>query len=85
LSFLLRCPFCGPRSVYEFRFGGEDRARPAPDADAATWRGFVFWRENSAGEQDEWWYHAYGCGEWFLARRNTLTNRVLETHVPERS
>ena len=23
MSFLLACPLCGPRDVYEFRFGGE--------------------------------------------------------------
>ena len=26
----LRCPFCGPRSVYEFGFGGETESDPIP-------------------------------------------------------
>ena len=30
MSFLLACPLCGPRDVYEFRFGGEVQKRPAP-------------------------------------------------------
>jgi heterotetrameric sarcosine oxidase delta subunit len=85
LSFLLSCPFCGPRSVYEFRFGGENRQRPEPEADQAAWRSFVFWRTNAAGEQDEWWCHTSGCGQWFLARRNTIGNKVLETRFPERA
>jgi sarcosine oxidase delta subunit len=35
--------------------------------------------DNRQGEQQEWWYHRSGCGLWFLARRDTKTNRVLET------
>jgi sarcosine oxidase, subunit delta len=85
LSFLLSCPFCGPRSVYEFRFGGEYRARPRPGADPAAWRSFIFWKDNCAGHQTEWWCHSYGCGQWFLAQRDTLKNHVLETCFPERS
>ena len=30
MSFLLRCPHCGNRSVYEFRFGGEVKGAPPP-------------------------------------------------------
>ena len=29
MSFLIPCPNCGKRSVYEFRFGGEVKTRPA--------------------------------------------------------
>ena len=32
MSFLLPCPNCGKRSVYEFQFGGEMRSRPPVDA-----------------------------------------------------
>src|SRR5437764_109231 len=32
MSFLVRCPNCGDRSVYEFRLGGEIKQRPALDA-----------------------------------------------------
>ena len=30
MSFLMPCPHCGDRSVYEFRFGGEVKQRPQP-------------------------------------------------------
>ena len=33
MSFLLACPQCGERSAYEFRFGGEVKSRPQPDAE----------------------------------------------------
>ena len=32
MSFLLPCPNCGKRSVYEFRFGGEVKQGPAANA-----------------------------------------------------
>ena len=39
--------------------------------------------ENAAGVQNEWWYHTLGCRQWLVARRNTVTNEVLETSLPE--
>lgn len=83
MSFLVRCPNCGERGVYEFRFGGEARPRPMPQAGDAEWLTYNYVRQNEAGVQKEWWYHRAGCGQWFLARRNTVTNDVLETFFPE--
>jgi len=83
MSFLLLCPNCGERSAYEFRFGGEVKARPAPDASQEEWLRYVYAKRNEAGVQKEWWYHLYGCRQWFYAVRHTLTNEVLETALPE--
>ncbi len=79
---ILTCPNCGPRNVNEFRFGGEVHPRPAdPNAAAdAEWTDYLFMRRNAMGEETEWWYHRAGCGLWFLAERNTLTNEVLRTY-----
>ena len=82
MSFLLKCPHCGERSVYEFRFGGEVRKRPAPDAAAEAFLSYVLAKRNIAGFQWEWWYHRAGCGEWFKAHRNTLTNEIEQTMLP---
>lgn len=82
MSFILVCPNCGPRSVYEFRFGGEVRPRPAPDADAATWSEYLYPRRNAAGPQREWWFHRAGCSLWFQAVRDTVVNRVEGTFWP---
>jgi heterotetrameric sarcosine oxidase delta subunit len=80
MSFLLTCPNCGERRVDEFRFGGELRARPQPDAlTPREWRAYLYERANVAGEQREWWYHRHGCKRWFVARRDTRTNTVLAT------
>jgi sarcosine oxidase subunit delta len=79
LSFQLRCPQCGPRSVYEFRFGGEVKQRPAPGAPEEDWFRYVHVKANRAGEQTEWWFHRSGCRQWLQAIRNTVNNEVKRT------
>jgi heterotetrameric sarcosine oxidase delta subunit len=85
MSFLVRCPNCGDRSVYEFRFGGEVKQRPALDASEAVWIDYRYNRENLNGVQKEWWFHRSGCRQWLLATRNTVTNEVLNTVLPGES
>ncbi len=79
MSFLITCPHCGPRSVYEFRFGGEYKRRPSPSASEGEWTRYTYMEANVAGVQKEWWYHRDGCCAWFLAERNTVSNEVLQT------
>jgi sarcosine oxidase subunit delta len=79
MSFLLECPTCGVREVTDFAFGGEVSVRPAG---RPTWRelnAYNYFRRNVAGPQREWWNHRSGCGEWFLAERDTRTNAVRWT------
>jgi sarcosine oxidase subunit delta len=78
---LLDCPNCGARNVSEFRYGGEVNARPKDPAaaDEHAWNDFLFMRNNVSGLQTEWWLHRNGCGLWFLAERDTLTNVVART------
>jgi heterotetrameric sarcosine oxidase delta subunit len=83
MSFLLHCPHCGDRSVYEFRFGGEVKERPAPDASEDDWVRYTYVKTNEAGVQKEWWYHRAGCRQWIVATRNTITNQVLDTSFPK--
>jgi len=83
MSFLLRCPNCGPRSVYEFMFGGELRQVPRLDASVTDWQNYRFNRTNAAGVQTEWWFHRSGCRQWLQVVRNTVSNRVLEAYLPE--
>ena len=74
MSFLLKCPNCGSRSVNDYRYGGEVTARPSPGDSEETWSAYFYVRKNAAGLQREWWYHKYGCRRWFQAERNTLNN-----------
>jgi sarcosine oxidase subunit delta len=83
VAFLLNCPNCGARNVYDFRFGGEVLTRPEPDADNDILTDYLYLRENADGEQREWWNHAMGCRKWFIATRNTRSNEVLSTQWPD--
>jgi heterotetrameric sarcosine oxidase delta subunit len=83
MSFLLNCPNCGQRSAYEFQYGGEVRSRPGVEAQREAWTSYVYWRANSPGVQKEWWNHKLGCRDWFLAERNTTTNKVIACYFPE--
>ena len=83
MSFLLCCPQCGLRDVYEFRWGGEYSRRPAPGSPPEVWAEYIYFRTNAAGLQEEWWYHNMGCRHWFLARRDTRSNAVECTYWPE--
>ncbi len=66
MSFLIRCPHCGERSVYEFRFGGEVKQRPAVGSPDEVWLDYTYTKVN----------------EWLQAVRNTVTNEVIETLIP---
>ena len=83
MAFLLTCPNCGEREVYEFRFGGEVTTRPKPDASNDDWTSYFYMRRNVKGLQTEWWYHKFGCRKWLMAERDTTTNRVQRTFWPE--
>lgn len=82
MTFLLSCPNCGPRDVYEFGFRGETTTRPVDRPTQRELSDYLYFRSNVAGVQREWWYHRNGCGLWFLAERDTRTNHVLTTELP---
>ena len=78
---LLTCPINGPRPVSEFAYAGA--VRPMPDPEACTdaeWADYVFNRDGSPGIKREWWYHI-ASGVWFIAERDTVTDRVLRTYL----
>jgi heterotetrameric sarcosine oxidase delta subunit len=82
VSFLLECPNCGRRPVDEFSYGGEVTVRPRSSEDERALFGYLYFKENVAGAQREWWFHSSGCREWFQAERDTRTNAVLWTGEP---
>ncbi len=77
---LMDCPNCGSRNLSEFRYGGEARPRPAPEAEPAEWTRYVYYRRNPKDYLTEWWYHRAGCRRWFLAERHTKTHEVRSTY-----
>lgn len=73
------CPCCGERDSREFSYLGNASVRrpdaASPDADKAFFD-YVYLRDNRAGEQQEFWYHAAGCHAWLVVTRNTVTHEV---------
>jgi sarcosine oxidase subunit delta len=82
VSYVLTCPNCGPREVTDFAFGGEVNPRPRERPSLRELGEYNYFRRNVAGVQREWWLHRSGCGEWFIAERDTRTNEVMVTVLP---
>lgn len=82
---LIPCPWCGERPELEFRHAGEAHViRPADPAAVsdAEWTGFLYDRSNPRGPVRERWRHVHGCGRFFNAQRDTLTDRFGATYKP---
>ena len=80
---IMNCPLNGPRNITEFASFGE--VKDMPDAAGASdrdWATFLFLENNTAGVVDEWWLHA-PTNFWFVARRNTVTDEILQTMTLE--
>jgi sarcosine oxidase subunit delta len=77
------CPYCGERDAHEFAYLGDAglRDRPAADAPAEAWHGYVYLRDNPAGPQRELWYHAGGCRSWLEVTRDTGSHAVLAVRL----
>lgn len=78
---IMNCPLNGPRNVSEFICGREVKEMPDPAACSdETWAAHLFLEDNIAGEVTEWWMHA-PTSYWFIARRNTITEEMIETYT----
>jgi sarcosine oxidase subunit delta len=79
---LLTCPCCGVTAEEtEFAAGGEAHLkRFGPGSDDSDYESYMFNRKNPRGVHFERWRHAYGCGKWFLAARDTVTMEVFATY-----
>ena len=78
----LHCPCCGVDACEsELAAGGEAHLkRFGPGSSDAEFENYLFGRDNPIGVHFERWRHAYGCGKWFLAARDTQTLEVLGTY-----
>jgi sarcosine oxidase subunit delta len=80
---LIRCPYCGPRPEIEFSYGGQAHiARPARPAELSDqqWAEYLYIRDNPRGPHAERWRHSHGCGRFFNALRDTVTDRIDATY-----
>ena len=80
---LIKCPYCGERAESEFRHCGEAHiTRPIDPAavDDAEWADFLYHRANLKGPSAERWRHVHGCGRFFNAVRDTVSDFFLATY-----
>lgn len=78
----LTCPCCGVSAEEtELAPGGQAHlARIGPEGGTDALETYLFHRANPKGVHFERWRHAYGCGKWFLAARDTVTMEVFGTY-----
>ena len=78
----LDCPYCGVTAdETELSPGGEAHlTRHGPGSSDAEFQDYLFHRENPKGVHFERWRHAYGCGKWFHAARDTVSLEVYGTY-----
>jgi sarcosine oxidase subunit delta len=83
----LHCPCCGVQAdETELSPGHEAHLkRFGPGASDEDFEGYLFLRPNVKGVHFERWRHAYGCGKWFLAARDTATLEVFGTYAAQTS
>jgi len=81
---LIDCPYCKEkRSEIEFSHAGEAHLARPDDASSLNdeqWSSFLFYRDNPAGIHFERWYHIHGCGRYFNAVRNTISEKFVLTY-----
>lgn len=80
---LINCPYCGERPEIEFRHAGEAHiARPENPAAMSDedWTEFLYFRANPKGTHAERWRHTHGCGRFFNAQRDTVSDKFIRTY-----
>ncbi len=80
---IMLCPLNGPRNIAEFQYFGPVKDRPDPAAAAdAEWAHYIFHAPNPDGVLREWWCHT-PTNFFFVAERDTVTDRVIRTFTPD--
>ena len=81
---LIHCPYCNQTlPELEFTYAGEAHiARPSDPSSVSDeeWCDFLFIRTNVKGPHYERWRHFHGCGRYFNAVRDTVSDRFLITY-----
>ena len=80
----LTCPWCGPRAIEEFVYGGTAAGR-RPDLDDSpdAWAAYLYERDNPKGPHEEYWQHERGCRLWLIVERDTQTHAVAAVRLAE--
>ncbi|GAB4067241.1 sarcosine oxidase subunit delta [Ancylobacter sonchi] len=82
---IITCPWCGERPEIEFVYGGEAHIARPTDPSALSdqeWADFLYNRTNPKGTHAERWRHTHGCGRFFNAVRDTVSDFFVATYKP---
>ena len=81
---LIHCPYCGEeRPELEFRHAGEAhiaRSAAITEVGDEEFEAFLYLRSNTKGLVYERWRHVHGCGRFFNAVRDSVTDRFFTTY-----
>lgn len=81
---LIYCPYCEQElPELEFEYAGEahiERPQDPSSLGDTEWKDYLFTRRNVRGEHAEQWRHSHGCGRYFNAVRNTVTDKFVVTY-----
>jgi sarcosine oxidase subunit delta len=81
---LIHCPYCQEeRPELEFRNGGEAHIARSSNITAETdeaFEAFFYLRTNPKGLVYERWRHIHGCGRFFNAVRDSVTDKFLRVY-----
>ncbi|RST85805.1 hypothetical protein EJC49_13810 [Aquibium carbonis] len=81
---LIHCPYCGEeRPELEFRHAGEAhiaRSKAITETSDEDFEAFLYLRANTKGLVYERWRHLHGCGRFFNAVRDSVTDRFFITY-----
>lgn len=81
---LIRCPYCEEeRPELEFRHAGQahvERSGEIATVSDDDFEGYFFIRANPKGIVFERWRHMHGCGRFFNAARDTVTDKFLKVY-----
>ncbi|MEM7302392.1 MAG: sarcosine oxidase subunit delta [Pseudomonadota bacterium] len=81
---LIRCPYC-EQDLPELEFANAGEAHVVRSSDMVglsdeEFETFFFIRENPKGISFERWRHVHGCGRFFNAARDTVSDTFLLTY-----
>lgn len=79
---ILHCPNCGiDADETDLTPGGEAHiTRHGAGSTEGDFESYLFHKRNPRGVHFERWRHAFGCGKWFHAARDTMTLEVFGTY-----
>ncbi len=81
---LIHCPYCEQDlPELEFRHAGEAhliRPAAADEVGDEEFEAFLFLRDNPKGRAYERWRHVHGCGRFFNAVRDTVSDKFVVTY-----